>query len=192
MSPSQIYTTKLIVNQNYFVLGPTISLTAWVSSLSQQLGCSQCCRYWKIAVLSPPKAKSPFRMTPVATATHGGLHSGLAFLHKGSKICTNRKSATQTSLLKELADGNSEKEFLEKEKQWELNHKKVGTKAQFMTFIKPSVQTKPSYTFWLRLNRISVQLSTLQVQTSKQQARSNNSTHGITRDWLKPLAIPSV
>lgn len=148
--------------------------------------------HWKLAVLSPPKTKLPFIMTSVDTATHGCLHSDPAFLHKGSKTCANRKSTTQNTLLKELADGNSEQEFLEKEKQWEVNHKKVGTKAQFMTFIKPSVHTKPSYTFWLRLNRISVQLSTLQVQMSKQQARSSSSTHGITRAWLRLLANPSV
>lgn len=56
-------------------------------------------------------------MTSVDLATHGCLHSGTAFLEKGSKTCANRKSTTLSSLLKELADGNSEEEFLEKEKQ---------------------------------------------------------------------------
>lgn len=56
-------------------------------------------------------------MTSVDLATHGCLHSGPAFLEKGSKTCANRKSTTPNSLLKELADGNSEEEFLEKEKQ---------------------------------------------------------------------------
>lgn len=159
----------------------TNNLTHTLGLLSQQLGYTQHCRLLGASCSFPSKNQvTLFSMTSIDTATHGCLHTGPAFLHKGSKTCTNRKSTTQNSLLKGLADGSSEEEFLEK--QWEVNHKKVGTKAQFMTFIKPSVHTKPSYTFWLRLNRISVQLSTLQVQMSKQQARSNSSTHGITRD----------
>lgn len=85
--------------------------------LPQQFVTPSAADYWELAAPYSPKIKSPSIMTSVDTATHGCLHSDPAFLHKASKTCANRKSTTQNSLLKELADGNSEEEFLEKEKQ---------------------------------------------------------------------------
>lgn len=172
----------------------TVFLTLWISLLSQRLVYTRCCRLFEASSSLPSKNQvvtlqhdsSSFSNTRRQWQTCSVVQLSC------TKTCTNRKPATQKSLLKKLADGNSEEKFLEKQKQWEVNHKKVGTKAQFMTFIKPSVHTKPSCTFWFRLNRISLRLSTLQVQMSRQKARDNSSAHEVTRDWLRPLAITSV